>query len=69
MKQLRGHVALVTGAPEGLGVHIARALAREGMDVAVSARRKEALASVAGELPGLGVRAAAVPQTSPPSRR
>ena len=61
MKQLRGHVALVTGASEGLGVHIARALAREGMDVAVSARRKEALASVAGELPGLGVRAAAVP--------
>jgi hypothetical protein len=31
------------------------------MDLAVSARRKEALASVAGELRGLGVRAAAVP--------
>ena len=61
MKELRGHVALVTGASEGLGVHIARALAREGMDVAVSARRTEALASVAGELRGLGVRAAAVP--------
>jgi short-subunit dehydrogenase len=61
MEQLRGRVALVTGASGGLGTYIARALAREGMDVAVSGRREDALAAVALELRGLGVRAEAVP--------
>jgi short-subunit dehydrogenase len=57
MRDLRGGVALVTGASSGLGVHIARALAGEGMDVAVSGRREDALAEVAAELRTLGVRA------------
>ncbi|HEV3095117.1 MAG TPA: SDR family NAD(P)-dependent oxidoreductase [Solirubrobacteraceae bacterium] len=61
MKELRGRTALVTGASGGLGTHIARRLAREEMDVAVSGRREDALQQVASELRGLGVRTAAVP--------
>lgn len=49
-------MALVTGASGGIGTHIARALAREGMDVVVSGRREDALAAVAQELRGMGVR-------------
>ena len=61
MKDLRGRNALVTGASGGLGTHIARRLAGEGMNVAVSGRREEVLTEVAGELSGLGVKAEAVP--------
>jgi short-subunit dehydrogenase len=61
MKDLRGAVALVTGASGGLGTHIARRLAREGMNVAVSGRREDALARVVAELSALGVQSAAVP--------
>lgn len=61
MRDLNGRIALVTGASGGLGTHIARRLAQEGMDVAVSGRREDALASVAEELRTLGVRAVAVP--------
>jgi short-subunit dehydrogenase len=60
MKDLRGSTALVTGASGGIGTFIARALAREGVNVVVSGRREDALASVATELQGLGVKAAAV---------
>lgn len=61
MRQLRGRVALLTGASGGLGKHIARALGREGVDVAVTGRRVDALAAVADELRALGVRAEPVP--------
>ncbi len=61
MKDLNGRTALVTGASGGLGTHIARRLAREGMNVAVSGRREQALAQVAAELGALGVKSAAVP--------
>jgi len=61
MKELHGRTALVTGASGGLGTHIARRLAREGMDVAVSGRREDVLQRLAGELRELGVRTAAVP--------
>jgi short-subunit dehydrogenase len=61
MEDLQGRTALVTGASGGLGVHIARRLAREGMDVAVSGRREDALEEVVAELRKLGARAAAVP--------
>jgi short-subunit dehydrogenase len=61
MKELKGRTALVTGASGGLGTHIARGLARAGMNVVVSGRREDALAAVAAELSALGVQAHAVP--------
>jgi short-subunit dehydrogenase len=61
MKNLQGGIALVTGSSGGLGTHIARRLAREGMNVAVSGRREDALALLAAELNALGVKSAAVP--------
>jgi short-subunit dehydrogenase len=61
MKDLSGRTALVTGASGGLGTHIAKRLAQEGMNVAVSGRREDALARVVGELEAIGVKAGAVP--------
>jgi short-subunit dehydrogenase len=60
MKTLQGRTALVTGASGGLGTHLARRLAREGMNVAVSGRREDALEAVAAELGELGVKSVAV---------
>src|SRR6202167_853411 len=42
--------AIVTGASEGIGKAIARSLAREGVDVAICARRKEPLEATAAEI-------------------
>ncbi|MGH2911359.1 MAG: SDR family NAD(P)-dependent oxidoreductase [Solirubrobacteraceae bacterium] len=61
MKTLQGGTALVTGASGGIGKHIARRLAREGMNVAVSGRREDALGEVVSELTALGVKAVSVP--------
>jgi NAD(P)-dependent dehydrogenase (short-subunit alcohol dehydrogenase family) len=48
--KLNGKAALVTGASAGIGKAIARALAREGVDVAICARRREPLQHAADEI-------------------
>jgi gluconate 5-dehydrogenase len=53
---LTGKVALVTGASSGLGVQFAKALARQGADVAICARRMEKLEAVKAEIEAMGVK-------------
>src|SRR5256885_5067629 len=48
--QLKGKIACVTGGSEGIGKGIAAALAREGCDVAMCARRKDVLEKAAEEI-------------------
>ncbi|WP_210494831.1 SDR family NAD(P)-dependent oxidoreductase [Pantoea ananatis] len=47
---LKGKTAIVTGASSGLGEQFARALVRQGADVAIIARRKDRLDMLAIEL-------------------
>jgi NAD(P)-dependent dehydrogenase (short-subunit alcohol dehydrogenase family) len=54
-------VAAITGASSGLGRELAIELARRGCDVALLARRKEALEETAVAVRGAGRRAAVVP--------
>lgn len=56
MFDLHGKVAVVTGASVGLGRGFAFAMARQGADVAILARRKEKLDQVAEEVRSLGVK-------------
>ncbi|MCE2392784.1 MAG: SDR family oxidoreductase [Proteobacteria bacterium] len=57
MGLLEGKVAVVSGIGPGLGRGIALALAGQGADVALGARRENVLAEVAGEVEALGRRA------------
>ncbi len=70
METLRDRTALVTGASRGIGTHIARALARAGVRLAVTARAAEPLEALAERLTSQG--ASAVPiaadVTSPTDR-
>lgn len=70
MKDLEGKHALLTGGSRGLGPYIARALAREGVNLALAARSARALEKEVSELRALGVSALAVPAdvTDGPSR-
>src|SRR5258708_38365491 len=43
---LQGRVGVVTGGGRGIGMHIARALAREGMDLVLAARTEQQLEAV-----------------------
>jgi short-subunit dehydrogenase len=63
--------ALVTGASSGIGVEIARSLARRGHGVTLAARRKERLEDLAQELAeahGVGTKAIECDVTDPDSR-
>src|SRR5690349_4493754 len=57
---VRGKIALVTGASSGLGENFARRLAAEGATVAVAARRADRLARLVAEIEKAGGRALAV---------
>ncbi len=54
-------VSLVSGVGPGLGRKVALALARDGSDLVLAARRGEVLEAVAGEVRALGRRALVVP--------
>jgi 3-oxoacyl-[acyl-carrier protein] reductase len=47
---LKGKVAMVAGASRGLGFAVARALGREGVQVSMSSRSREAIASAAAAI-------------------
>jgi 3-oxoacyl-[acyl-carrier protein] reductase len=57
---LKGRVALVTGASSGLGVQFSRALADNGAAVALVARRADRLKALKDEIEGKGGKAAAI---------
>ena len=58
---LAGKVAIVTGGSRGIGRSIALGLASAGADVAIAARKPEALAEATDAVRALGRRALAVP--------
>jgi NADP-dependent 3-hydroxy acid dehydrogenase YdfG len=55
-KRLEGTLALITGTSSGIGEATALALAAEGADVALAARRRERLDALATKIGALGVR-------------
>ena len=57
---LKGKIALITGASSGLGVQFAKALATQGANVVISARRVEKLEQVKKEIEAMGVQCLAV---------
>ncbi|MGC2328808.1 MAG: SDR family NAD(P)-dependent oxidoreductase, partial [Candidatus Sulfotelmatobacter sp.] len=58
---LAGHVALVTGASQGIGRACALKLASAGAVVAVAARNQQKLNELANEIAAAGGKAAAFP--------
>jgi NAD(P)-dependent dehydrogenase (short-subunit alcohol dehydrogenase family) len=59
--RISGRLALVTGANRGIGLAIARALAREGCDLIITARGERALAKTRAELEKFHVHVLAQP--------
>jgi short-subunit dehydrogenase len=57
---LKGKNAAVSGSSQGIGYAIARALAAEGCNLALSARGKERLDQAVKEMEELGVKAVGV---------
>ena len=60
MKDLKGKTAVVTGAASGIGLGIARALGRAGMNLALADIEADALAGAQKEIAALGVKAIGV---------
>lgn len=54
--RLSGRRALITGSTRGIGRRIANALAREGCDIAIGARKADEVEATVAELSGLGVK-------------
>jgi short-subunit dehydrogenase len=71
VKELRGRNALVTGAGGGLGGYIARALAVEGVNLALTDLPEASVDGLAAELRGRGVEVKHAPSdlTDPEDRR
>jgi len=61
MESLQGHVALVTGASQGIGRACAIALAKAGATVVLAARNAEKLNEAVSQIQGDGGKAAAFP--------
>ncbi|MHA6287683.1 SDR family NAD(P)-dependent oxidoreductase [Maricaulis sp. CAU 1757] len=59
-RDLQGQTAVITGASSGLGAHFARRLASRGAAIALLARRRDRLDSLAKDLAADGHRALAV---------
>jgi gluconate 5-dehydrogenase len=57
---LSGKTALVTGGSSGLGVQFAKALANQGANIAITARRLDRLEKVKAEIEAMGVKCFAV---------
>ncbi len=58
--QLKNKTALVTGASQGIGRAIAKGLAAEGVQLCITARRRELLEELAGEITAAGGRKPAI---------
>ena len=61
MNRLENKVVVITGGNSGVGAATAKLFAQEGATVVISARRKEALDSVAKEIEEMGGKVLAVP--------
>ena len=60
MKDFKGKTAIITGAASGIGLGIARTLARAGMNIVLADIEVAALARARGEIERLGAKAIAV---------
>ena len=56
MFNLKGRVAVISGASSGLGKQMAKAFAEQGADLAILARRVERLEELKNEIEPMGVR-------------
>ena len=62
MEQLKGKAVIITGAIRGIGRAIAESLAKEGVNLVIAARGREALEATAAEIAkAYGVKVLAVP--------
>jgi 3-oxoacyl-[acyl-carrier protein] reductase len=57
---LKGKNAAITGSSQGIGYAIATALAKEGCNVALSARGQEGLSAAVKDMQALGVKAVGI---------